>query len=79
MSLSAAHSPEERGHTLDQMLDSIFPHGFLFIYAECDWFLSAGNRKIQILGVLYIAGAERSNTDPRELRRATVGTRGVGL
>lgn len=32
MSLSAAHSPEERGHTLDQMLDSTFPHGFLFIY-----------------------------------------------
>lgn len=64
MSLSAAHSPEERGHTLDQMLDSIFPHGFLFIYAGCDWFLSAGNRKIQNLGVLYCASAERSNTNP---------------
>lgn len=47
MSLSTAHTPEERGHTLVQMLDLTSPCGFLFIYAEYDWILSDGNIKIK--------------------------------
>lgn len=52
MSLSAAHSPEERGHTLDQMLNSTVPFGFLFICAECEWFCQLEILKFQNLGVL---------------------------